>query len=289
MTVQSMFKDTPTCRSTRSCAAHRLCSLGRKAKLWGGRAVENHELRLEEDVAVDTEANAGVALDTTEAGAASRGGVVDVAAGHDGLVGSDAERDAGESRGAWVGVTALTGVVSGAGDLSIVSADGGCGEVEKRGSGVSDGVDARRYERPGADSITITAELPEAIGGVDGDVGNRSGVLRCIDVTKIVASWCTLLQVGCEERGVEASFDVAEECLLGLRLHCIDRIESQTEQAIIAGVLLELSTDCLGQFDGLARCRCGANTHSVGVNIAACCAAITIGDTPSVAGENPGC
>ena len=45
-----------------------LSGLGSKAELGRARHVEDDELRLEEDVAVDGEANAGVGLDTTEAG-----------------------------------------------------------------------------------------------------------------------------------------------------------------------------------------------------------------------------
>ncbi len=45
-----------------------LSGLGSKAELGRARHVEDDELRLEEDVAVDGESNTCVGLDTTEAG-----------------------------------------------------------------------------------------------------------------------------------------------------------------------------------------------------------------------------
>lgn len=45
-----------------------LSGLGSKAELGWARHVEDDELGLEEDVAVDGEANACIGLDTTEAG-----------------------------------------------------------------------------------------------------------------------------------------------------------------------------------------------------------------------------
>ena len=45
-----------------------LSGLGSKAELGRARHVEDNELRLEEDVAVDGESDACVGLDTTEAG-----------------------------------------------------------------------------------------------------------------------------------------------------------------------------------------------------------------------------
>ena len=54
--------------SRSSSRANFLSGLGSKAELRRAGHVEDNELRLEEDVAVDGESDSGVGLDTTEAG-----------------------------------------------------------------------------------------------------------------------------------------------------------------------------------------------------------------------------
>ena len=56
------------CYSRSQSRGNFLSGLGSKAELGRAGHVEDNELRLEEDVAVDGEPNAGVGLDTTEAG-----------------------------------------------------------------------------------------------------------------------------------------------------------------------------------------------------------------------------
>jgi hypothetical protein len=60
----------------------------------------------------------------------------------------------------------------------------------------------------------------------------------------------------------------------------IDRAECKTEKSITLCVLLELSTDLLSQLHCLVS-DCGpANSHRIGVDIAAGRASVTVGDTP---------
>ena len=118
-----------------------LSRLGSKAELgWAGH-VEDDELRLEEDVAVNGEANACIGLDTTEAGCevslvtvvheqweggltgATNRRIVDVSAWHHGFVGSNAEGDARESSSAGEDITALRAAVFRAGYFGVVCGD----------------------------------------------------------------------------------------------------------------------------------------------------------------------
>ena len=101
-----------------------------EAKSGRGSTAEDNELRFEEDITVDGESDAGVTLDTAEAGAARHRGILDVAARHDGPVGSDPEGDAGEGCRAGEDVATLRGVVASTGDFSVVGADGAGWKVE---------------------------------------------------------------------------------------------------------------------------------------------------------------
>lgn len=80
------LRDQPIC----------LC-LGGEAKA-GTIGVENDILALEEDVTEDGEAQAGVALDTSEAGGAARleGSIVDQGAGNNGVVTTNGDGEVGE-------------------------------------------------------------------------------------------------------------------------------------------------------------------------------------------------
>lgn len=126
-----------------------LSGLGSKSELRRAGAIENNELRLEEDVAINGEPDAGVGLDTTEASCrivsqlcflmqvmgreltcASGGGVVYVRAWYDGLVGSDAESDAGEGCRAGKSISTLRADVLSTRYLGIVGGDGCLWEIK---------------------------------------------------------------------------------------------------------------------------------------------------------------
>lgn len=120
------------------------------------RALEHHKLRLEEDIPKDGEADAGVALDATKARcglckrrtdastrrgfrvltSATHGCIGDVGARDNGPVAADAEGDAREGSGAWVGVTTLSAVVDGARDSGVIGRNNGAWEVEQGSASV---------------------------------------------------------------------------------------------------------------------------------------------------------
>ena len=196
-------------------------------------------------------------------------GVVDVATGDNGLVRTDAERDAGQGGGAGEDVAAGRCAVGRARNLGVVGLHGSCGKVEKRGSGVGDGVDGRRHERAGSNGVSIAGEFPEAVGGLDGHVGDAAGIFAAVDVAEVVVTWGALLQVGGEDgRGKTLRDGVEEEGLLLVGGHRIDAVERKAEQAV-ALVADELGADGLGSFHGLCGYSRLANRDIVAVDIAA--------------------
>lgn len=146
--------------------------------------VENSKDALEEDVAEDVEANAGVGLDAAEALRARDRRKVHVAARDRENLATDRDVEVGECGAAAEDVTTLCAVVGGAGNLLVVGGHDGRGQVEERGAGVGNRVtDAAGRGITGADGVATSGELPEAVGGVDWNVGDGAGVLRAIDVT----------------------------------------------------------------------------------------------------------
>lgn len=292
----------------------------REPQLGRAGALEDDELGLEEDVAVDGEADAGVGLDPAEAGyfvtsrqhlsliprcdprgggfrsrsggltrrAGRNGRVVHEGARDDGAVGADAERDAGQGRGAGEDVAAVGGAVAGVGDLAVVGGDDVGGEVEEGGAGVGDGVDGGAGEGAGADGVAVGRELPEAVGGVDGHVSDAAGVLGAVDVAEVVVADAALLEVGGEDGGGQALGDgVGEEGRLLHGLDGVDAVEGEAEEAV-AGALDELGGDGLGGLDGLAGDGRAADGDGVGVDVAARGGAVAVGDGPGVAAELAG-
>ena len=261
--------------------------LGGNTESRGGRVVEDDVLALEEDVAVDGEADAGVGLDATVAGAAARGdgGVVDVGAGNDGAVAADAECQAGEGGGAGEDVAAVGGRVLRARNLSVVRADEGGGGVDEGGAGVSDGVDGGRDEAAGAHGVAGTGELPEAVGGVDRHVGDGAGVLRGVEEAEVVGAWSALLQVDSDNRRRKRGLDVVEEGLLGRRADGVDGRERKAEQAVVVDVLGEFGADGGGSLNSLARNGGAADGDRVGVDDTRRAAAISVLDPPRVAAQ----
>lgn len=246
----------------------------------GGAGVEDDELALEEDVADDGEADAVVALDAAEALAARGGRVVDVRAGHGALLAVDDEREGGQIGGAVEDVAAVVGAVLGARDLLVVGRDNVAGQVEQGGAGVSDGVDGGGLGGAVADGVGGGLELPEAVGGVDIDVDDLTGVLAVVDVTQVVRTGLTLLQGDGEELLGKGVANSVEESLLGLGLDGVDGAEGQAEQAIVVGVLGEGSGHGGGGLDGLRGGSDAADDDLVGVDLAGRTRAITVGDVP---------
>lgn len=268
------------CTSPCSAMPHAAChmiddllnlqSLGRKPKLRSPRrVVEDHELRLEEDIAEDGLSDAIVALETTEAASTLRCGcVVQVATGDDGRVAFDLESEVGKAGAAGEDVATVRLAVGGSGDLTVVGGDEVIGEEEEGSSGVGDGGDALGDRASGTNGVAAGGEAPESLGVVDSRVGDVSSVLAGVDVAEVVATGLALLQVGGEERGFEAGLGVGEEGLLLVRGDRVDGAEGQAQETI-ALILSEFRADGFGQFDGLAGDRCTADVDDVGVNVAA--------------------
>ena len=204
------------------------------------------------------------------------------------MVGADAQGHARQGVGAREDVTALAGVVLGAGDLRVVGGDEGLRDQEEGGAGVGDGVDGRRNEGGGTDRVAVAGKLPEAHGGVNGDIGDTAGVLGGIDEAEIVAARRALHQVGGEKRSGQVGQGVEEEGLLRRRRDGVDRVEGQAQQAVAVGVLFEFGADRLGQLDPLPRHLGGADVDGVAVDVAAGATAVAVGDVPRFAGEELG-
>ena len=93
--------------------------------------------------------------------------------------------------------------------------------------------------------------MPEALAAVDGDVGDGACVLGGIDEAKVVSASGALLQVDGEELLLERRLDGVEESGLLLGLDGVDAAERKTEEAVIVGVLRELSRDLSGSLNCL--------------------------------------
>ena len=153
--------------------------------------------------------------------------------------------------------------------MCVVTCDDIIWDEEEGGSGVSDGGEAFGYCTASADGVASAGEAPEALGVVDGGIGDAAGVSAGVDVAEVVAAWFAFLQVGCEDGGVEEGLGVGEEGLLFVWGDGVDGGEGQAEESV-ALVLGELGTDCLSQFYGLACDGGAADVYGVSVDIAAC-------------------
>ena len=256
-----------------------------------GRAlslVEDGKDALEEDVAEDGEADAGVGLDAAEAGgrAGGDGSVVDVRAGNDEDGTADGDGEVGGGAAAGESVATLGAVVAGTGEGLVVGSDGGGGQVHEGGAGVSDGgADAARGAVAGADAVAARGELPETLRVIHGGVGDAAGVLGGVNVAEVVGAGSALLEGGGEQRRGEAALHGVEEGGLLGGGDGVDGAEGQAEETIGGGVLSELAGDGGGS---LNRLRGGGNAtddHGVGVDIATGTRAVTVADAPAGAGD----
>ncbi len=259
--------------------------LRRKTESRARRTVKDDKLALEEDIAKDGKANAGIRLNAAKAGRAGsvNGSVVDVVARHNGLVGSDAEGDAGQNGAAGVGVTALSGVERRAPDLGVVGLDDSGGEVEEGGSGVGDGVDTGALEGGVADGVAVAGEFPETLALVDGHVGDGAVVLGVVDHAEAVGSGLALLQVRSEEGKGKGALGIGEKSLLWCRFDGVNTVKGQAKETVVGRVTDELRRDGLGELDGLATNSCLANLDNVRVDVTGGGRAIAVSDRPSVA------
>jgi hypothetical protein len=82
--------------------------------------------------------------------------------------------------------------------------------------------------------------LPEAVGAVDGGVGDGAGVLGAVDEAEVVGAGGALPQVGGEELGLEGVLDGVEEGGLLVGRNGVDAAEGQAEETVVVDVLGEL-------------------------------------------------
>jgi len=146
--------------------------------------VEDGKDSLEEDVAEDGEAHAGVGLHATEAQVVADWSVVekrtrnnewgvtnvDSEVWHDGVAREDPTTD--------------LGVVRGTLDLRVVGLNDLLWEKEKGSAGVGDGLANVLLLNAVADLVAASVEHPVSAGALDWDIGERSSVLAAVDVAK---------------------------------------------------------------------------------------------------------
>lgn len=289
-TLSSLITVVPLSFSTACLLLRSHQRLRRKPQARATRPIKNHKLALEEDIPKDIQADALTRLNAAEARrpAVVDRSVVDVRAGDRGLVAADLEADVRQGGAAGVGVAALGLVELGAADGFVVCGYDGVVDEQQGGARVGDGVDAVAVDGAVAYGVARGSKGPKALGTVDGNVGDVAGVCAVVDGAKAVGARLALLQVDGEKRGREAGFDIVEKGELLGGLDCIDGGEGQAEEAVVTGVLLKLSANFFGEFDGLADEGRGADSYGVGVNIAARRATIAVGDVPGRAAEGFG-
>ena len=215
--------------------------------------------------------------------AACIGGVVEESARDDRLVAPNADGQAREGSRAREDIPSRGGAVGRPGNLRIVGLNNGSWEVDEGGTGVGDDVDALATEGARAHGIAAGGEFPESIGGVDGSVGDTTGVLRAVNVAEVVVTSLALLQVGSEDRAGELSLGVTEPGLHVIRGGGVDAIEREAHEPIVGGVAYELARNGLGSFDSLAGHGDAANGDLVEVNVALRTGAVAVGDIPRLA------
>jgi hypothetical protein len=239
--------------------------------------IEDSVNALQEDISENRETNAIVRLNATIARAATRRSKVDVATRNDKRLTANGNVEVRQSGAAGENVSTLRVAVRGTGDLGVVSFDISVRDEQESGAGVCDG----------AADVAAGGELPEAIGAVDGHVGDGTGVLGAVDVAEVVSARGTLFQIDGEELLLERGLDGIEEGGLPSRSDGVDGAESEAEEAVVVGVFSELGGDLSGGFDGLRGCGDGSHHNLVSVDIATGSGAVLIGDLPGSAGDLP--
>ena len=156
--------------------------------------MEDDELALEEDVAVDGEGQAVGALDAAEAEGGGLevvgvgGGELDDVAGDDGAVAADAGGERGQLLVAVEDVAANAGAVLRRGHLRVVRGYDGVREQQQGGAGVGDGLVGHGHSLAVTDGEAICVERPEALGVVHGYEGDGSGELGVVNEAEVVVT-----------------------------------------------------------------------------------------------------
>ena len=285
----------------------RLC-LGSEAEAGSALgAIEDDVLALEEDVAVDGEAELGIGgLDTAKAGweqvsaieskhfggfkgaeltlrAFLKGSEVDELAGDNGLVVADLQGEGGKGGAAGESEAALLRVVLGALDLLVVGLDDVGGHEHEGGAGISNTNEVALGGSAGADGVAGGGEGPEALGGVDVGVSDGAVVAGGDDGAEVVGSSSVVLEGGGHDGlGQPLSNGIGQEGLLLGRRDCVDVVEGEPDKAITLA-RSELLGGGGGGFDGLTGNGDAANVDSVGVDRAGGARAVAVLDLPGSA------
>jgi hypothetical protein len=217
-------------------------SLRRESKARAAlRLVEDGVNSLEENIAKDREAQTLVRLNASEALGTTSRSKVNVTARNDESLAVDSDVEVGQLGGAREDVAALVAVVRGAGDGRVVVVDDIIGEEHEGGAGVGDRrADGSQGASGSSDAVAAGGELPEAVGAVDGGVGDGAGVLGAVDEAEVVRAGGALPQVGGEELGLEGGLDGVEEGGLLVGRDGVDAAEGQAEETVVVDVLGEL-------------------------------------------------
>lgn len=231
------------------------------------RILKNHKLRLEENIAKDAQPDTSTTLEAPKAVTAfRRRGVVEIVTRDDGIVAFNGKGKVGQGGGTIEDVTAFGLVVGGAVDPGVVGVHNAVFEKEEGASGVSDGDDVVGDSAGGADGESAAVEGPEALRIVDGRVGDVACVLRIVNVTEVVAAGRSSLEVGGEERLIEAAFGVGEKGLDLVGFDAVDVAKGEAQESV-EFVLYEICADSIGELDGLAGHGDTANINNVSVDV----------------------
>lgn len=246
--------------------------------------VKDNKGSLEGNVAVDGEANARVALKTTEAasvGVVGRTVVHELGVDSD-LVVTDTIVEVGNILTALVGdVATNVAVLLGRANVGPVVVDNGVGQQQERGASVGNTIDRGADKAVVADLVAGRVEAPVP-GGVGGSVDDFTLVLRVVNVAKVVGSSRLVVQVGSEQLLVELGLDVAEPRLLLVGSDGVDAVGSKAEQTrSLLGALGKLIRYMLGVLDRLLVDSQAANRHLVKVHVSAAVALVSVANAPA--------
>ncbi|KAI6755704.1 hypothetical protein HG531_004810 [Fusarium graminearum] len=217
--------------------------------------VKDNKSSLESNITKDVDTNILTGLDTTEAGGRSvlDRSVVDVRTGDGNGHTTNSKAEVGQRSGAAEDVTAVRRAVASTANLGVVGRVDGGREKKEGGTGIGNTSDG--------------ASVDKSLRGVNGSVANLAGIRRAVDETKVVGSGLLVLQVGCEDSGLEAGGSVVEEGVLLGGCDGVDGAETKTEEAVETSLLLKLVRDTLGRLYSLGADNEASNRDLVLVNV----------------------
>lgn len=222
--------------------------------------IKDSQNSLQEDITIDAQADARVALKTAEALAAATADRTQIhqATRNSGLTTANTKDHIWEIGRAVEDIATLLLIVLSTVNLAIVVLDNAVIHEKESSTSVGNSVNGLLVEVTTTNTITSTGELPETLGVIDWCVGNLTGMFAAIDEAEVVCTWSVVLQIGCEDVAREQTLLDAtiEPGGLSSRLDSVDGAESQTKKSIVLLVLSKLRADLRCQFDSLS---CNSN------------------------------